>query len=130
MTYPANIGTGELHESKRTGIATGAVTGQLAVTLDTGPNVYAHAGAAGAKIDGIALHDAADGESFTIVTRGDVVCTSGAAITAPDEVAVDANDKIVAAVATDHVIGQALTSTTGADEDVLVELYDDGYIHP
>lgn len=128
-----NIGTGELYKLVDTGVVETAktATGQLGVILVAAPNVYQLAtGVAGVKIEGIALNDAVAGESFPIVKSGFVVVQSGALTAAMIPIALDAVGKFIAAGAGDFVVGLSMTAAGAADEEMLIELYQSGYVHP
>lgn len=124
-----NIGTGELHKLKDTGVVDsgGAVEGQVAVILTGAPNLFDTAGVAGAKVEGFALHDAAEGEVFTLVKSGFMVVLAGAAVSALDLLTVDANGKAVTAGGGDHVLGKAYTDAAALDDELLIELFQSGY---
>ncbi|WNO25829.1 capsid decoration protein [Arthrobacter phage Altadena] len=107
--------------------AKGALTGKTFVKLAAGSTdqepVVETAGA-GDRPYGVAAWDVADGEHVTIVRRGVVTVTSGAALTVPAAIAVGANGKAVVvgaspAVAYGDLHGDA---ASGADAAVALSL--------
>jgi hypothetical protein len=98
--------------------------GTLGLSTDTA-NIYgvAHAGA-GAKAVGVAKYDIASGDEGGIHGRpGKIVpVTSGAAVTAGQEVQSDANGKAIT-LAAGRPNGLALTTVGAADLPVEVKLY-------
>lgn len=72
---------------------------------------------AGEPMHGIAKFDTTSGESATIVTHGEAVGISGAAIAAAGTLlATDASGRLVTAASTNNIVGVALGTTAGADE--------------
>ena len=126
-----NLGDGELHVLKDTGVANGAIEGQVAVVLTTGPNIYDQASSANAPINGVALEDGLDTELFTLVKSGFMVVLAGATTAEGLELAVDGAGKFVAAVgAATHVVGISKTAALGVDDEMLIELFQSGYKLP
>ena len=121
-----NIGTGENHTQKATVIGhTGGVTGRTFLKFQAAPNVYTSCGA-GEQAGGVALWDIAATEAGTMVEIGHVAVLSGAAVAAGAEVMSNAAGKAITGTATNLSLGQALTAASGADELILVKLYNVG----
>lgn len=87
---------------------------------------------AGEAAWGIAIHDKASGEQFSVQRQGtneDAVC--GAALaTLLTDLAVDAEGRYVAAVTGDVIVGQNLTATTAADQTFTIQLDIAGNVVP
>ena len=125
-------GTGEHHNKKTTAyVNTGlAVVEKRCVILVAEPNLVGPASVATTAIFGIAMWGAAADLPVTVVQSGDVLCEAGAVIAMNAELATNANGKLVTAVATNHVVGRALTSAA-ADADIfLAEIYESGWKLP
>jgi hypothetical protein len=105
--------------------ASGAITGKTFVKLVAGSKdqapVVATAGA-GDRPYGVAAWDAASGESFTVVRKGVVSVTAGAALTVPTAVAVGANGKAVVVGAAPAVAYGDLHGDVASGADAAVAL--------
>lgn len=92
----------------------------------TGGNIQVAQAAAGEAVLGVADKDGSTTSDIGVLTGGVVPMTSGGAITAGTDLAVasDVNGKAVAAATTGTICkcGIPLSSTTGADQEVLVLL--------
>lgn len=73
---------------------------------------------------------AAAGRATELMVTGTTKMFSGAAVTAGDDVAVDAAGKAVDAASGNHVLGLALTTVANADEILSVELGVGQRVHP
>jgi hypothetical protein len=72
---------------------------------------------------GVAIHAKAAGEEVSVLRRGRFAgAISGAAIALHADVMVNAAGKYITAVATNVIVGKALTATSGADEEFVLEL--------
>ena len=121
-----NVGAGELQTQVNTGIAhTGGVTGRTFVKFQAAPNVYTTCGA-GEQSAGVAEFDAAAGASFPLHEIGHIAVLSGAAVAAGAEVMSNAAGKAITGTATNLSLGQAMTAAGGADELIIVKLYNVG----
>ena len=125
------LGVGENHLQKETGIADGAITAGYPVKLKTKPNIYELAAVAGERIDGIALHDVADGVVFTFCKQGDVNSIAGAlvALNALVTPAVTTG-KLITATTGQIACGVAKTNAAADADTFLVHLFDAGYVAP
>lgn len=82
--------------------------------------------AAGGEVGGVIGWDVAQNGKAPIIRGGGTILpvTSGAAVNAGAELAVDAAGKVVTAATGDVVVGKAHSTVAGANLDVSVELYD------
>jgi hypothetical protein len=106
-----------------TRIADGALREGRAVKATTAINTVEECDAAGERMDGVALYDAADGKSCNIIQTGAFDrAIAGAAIAAVGtELAVDAEGRFVAAVTGDVVVGKNLTPAGAAGDYFVLE---------
>ena len=82
----------------------------------------AQVASAGAEAKGVTIDGADDGKELAIIISGTALVTSGAAISVGASLASDANGKAVTAVATNKILGVAVTAAAGADEDIEIDL--------
>jgi hypothetical protein len=120
--------------------ASAAVTGKRCVRVSaaptSGPLLAATADGSNIKVAhcdgtsqipfGISKYDAAINGKVGVIREGVVPITSGAAVTAGQQVMADANGKVVpyvyAGAAVPIVVGTAITTVGGADLDVYIAL--------
>lgn len=105
--------------------AKGALTGKTFVKLAAGSTAQApvvETAGAGDRPYGVAAWDVADGESVTIVRRGVVSVTAGAALTVPAAVAVGANGRAVVVGAAPAVAYGDLHNDVASGADAAVAL--------
>lgn len=81
------------------------------------------AAAAGGRIDCVIHTDAPVGITVRCVLKGVTKASAGAAVTAGDLIAVDANGQFVTAVATDVVVGKAITAAGAQGEIFTMNFY-------
>lgn len=98
-------------------------TATLPATYDGG-NIEAATCGAGLRASGIAAYDAASGTILPMIRGKGTIApvTSGAAITAPAEVEVGTNGRVIT-LASGIAVGRATTDAAGADVDCYIELY-------
>ena len=101
-----------------------AVTGKRFVTV-SGPKVdgltQVSRSVAGERAYGVAARDAAIGANVMVFTEGDVPVTSGAALTAGQEVQSDATGRAIP-LAAGKSLGVVLDDVAGADLDAPIHL--------
>lgn len=85
----------------------------------TGPGTAGHAGAASAKVVGVAAFPAATGEHFTVFDGGVHRLTASGAVTAGDRVAAAADGKVATAATPETGTQLGLALTSGSDGDVV-----------
>ncbi len=96
------------------------ITGGRLVEI-TGPKEVAHAAAKSAKILGTSARDAKDGDDVLVLRGGFQYLVCSAAVTAGARVEATSGGKVATKTDTDG-IGLAVTTTTAADQLVLVAL--------
>lgn len=115
--------------------ATAAITGKTFVRVSgnrtSGPGLAATAEGsvyqmapcgAGLRAHGVAAWDAANGEQFNVIVAGVVPVTAGAAITAGQEVEVDAAGKAIP-LASGKAVGVAMSgASSGQDAEIMLAL--------
>lgn len=108
-------------------ISAAPASGPLLATTADGANIKVNHCAGATEVPfGISKYDAASGAKVGVIREGVVPVTSGAAVTAGQQVMADANGKVVpyvyAGAAVPIPIGIAVTTVGGADLDVFVAL--------
>lgn len=104
-------------------IAASDFTGDLyKAGVETGESV-ALASVAGGRVDCVVHTDAPSGFAVRTVKKGTTKASAGAAVSAGDEIAVDANAQFVTATSTDIVVGKAVTAAGAADEIFTMYFY-------
>ena len=124
------FGTGEHHLKKTTAyVNTGTtVVEKRGVILVAEPNLVDQAAVATLPIFGVALWSAAAGLPVTIVQNGDMIVEAGGVVAMNAELAMDASGKFVTAVATNNIVGRALTSAAADTDLFLAEIYESGWL--
>jgi hypothetical protein len=115
---------GSVNLQSVTRIADGALREGRAVKHTTVLNTVEECDAAGERIDGVAMYDAATGRSCNIIQEGtfDRAIAGAALATLHTELAVDAEGRFVAAVTGDIVVGKNLTAAGAAGDYFVLDL--------
>ncbi len=100
-----------------TAVAAAVITGQRFVGMLTGAPC-----AAGVKPQGVANHDAAIGEAFSVDVMGTTIVTAGGPIAAGGAVKSDAAGKAVAQGGAGEIAGYAVTAATADGQRIEVLL--------
>ncbi len=98
--------------------------------VETGESV-ALVASAGGRVDCVVHTDAPAGISVRTVKKGTTKASAGAAVSAGDLIAVDANAQFVTAVGGDEVVGKAVTAAGAINEIFTMYFYGaDSYALP
>lgn len=81
------------------------------------------ASVAGGRVDCVVHTDSPLGLAVRVVLKGVTKASAGAAVSAGDEIAVDANGQFVTAVSTDVVLGKAITAAGAQNEIFTMTFY-------
>jgi hypothetical protein len=121
---------GNMEHDVETGRAENTVTSKRFVKRGAAVKGILQCSVAGEMAIGVSKFDIVNGEVGPVVTDGITRVTSGAALALNAEVSTDADGKAKTAVSGEHVLGQALNATSGADEDFEIKIYRGKYIKP
>jgi hypothetical protein len=120
--------TGKRFCGPLTTFQSGPALGALTAAADGGNLQAAGVPAAGGQVGGVVKYDVASGAKGGVIRGAGVMLpvTSGAAVTAGDELEVDNTGRVIP-FATGRKVGKAHSPVAGANLDVVVELYGVGH---